>query len=79
MTEEEEELPCFSALLDSGSEPRMTLTLLELAPSWLSPLRMTAEDERVLSASDGDHESSSPHATKNATTLNTTKNFFTKT
>lgn len=48
MTEEEEELPCFSALLDSGSEPGMT-----------------EEDERELSASDGDHESSSPHAARN--------------
>lgn len=50
MTEEKEELPCFSALLDSRSEPGMT-----------------EEDERELSASDGDHESSSPHAARNAT------------
>ena len=44
----------------------MTLTLLEQNPSWLSPLWMTEEDERELSASDGDHESSSPHAARNA-------------
>jgi hypothetical protein len=71
MTEEEEELPCFSALLDSGSEPGMT------------------EEERELSASDGDHESSSPHAARNATMKmdpiaamrlqdDSTKNFFIK-
>jgi hypothetical protein len=86
MTEEEEELPCFSALLDSGSEPGMTFTLLEQDPSWLSSLWMT-EEERELSASDGDHESSSPHAARNATMKmdpiaamrlqdDSTKNFF---
>jgi hypothetical protein len=56
----------YSSLFAEEELPLLSLERESLDPSWLSPLRMTEEEERELSASDGDHESSSPHAARNA-------------
>ena len=79
-TEEEDSVFISEELdpFDSADAPlRVTLDEdFSLSAELLLDLGCLAEEE--FSASDADEDESSPHATKNATTLKTTKNFFIK-